>query len=65
LASRVTGQTNSVLRAADRAHVEVEASHNSWAVEPKVKHKGRAAGSGVLTYGGFDRIGPGSKRSPR
>ena len=55
----------SVLRGADRANVTVEASHNGWAVEPKVKHKGRRAGSGVLTYGVFDRIGPGSKRSLR
>ena len=54
-----------MLRAADRAHVEVEASHNARAVEPKVKHKGRGAGSVVVTYGGFDRIGPGSKRSLR
>ena len=55
----------SVLRGADRANVKVEASHNGWAVQPKVKHKGREGRSGVLTYGVFDRIGPGTKRSLR
>ena len=52
----------SVLRAADRADVEVEASHNGWAVQPKVKHQGHRTG-GVVTYGGFDKIGAGTKRS--
>jgi hypothetical protein len=52
----------SVLDAADRADVEVEASHNGWAVEPNVAHAGHRAG-GIVTYGGFDKIGPGTKRS--
>ncbi len=52
----------SVLRAADRADVKVKASHNGWAVQPKVKNKAR---HGAGTYGSFDRIGPGTKRSMR
>ncbi len=54
-----------VLHGADRADVKVKASHNGWAVQPKVKHKSRDTRSAVVTYGGFDRIGPGSKRGLR
>ena len=54
----------SVLKAADRADVKVRASHNGWAVEPKVKNPGQRT-PGALTYGGFDKIGPGTKRSTR
>jgi hypothetical protein len=55
----------SVLEGADRANVKVEASHNGWSVLPRVKHKGREGRNTVVTYGGFDRIGPGTKRSLR
>jgi hypothetical protein len=55
----------SVLRGADRADVKVTASHNGWAVLPKVKHKDRHSRNSVVIYGGFDKIGPGSKRSLR
>ena len=54
-----------VLRGADRADVKVKASHNGWAVLPKVKHKSRHSRNSVVIYGGFDRIGPGSKRAQR
>jgi hypothetical protein len=54
----------SVLKAADKADVKVRASHNGWAVEPKVKTPGHRA-PGALRYGGFDKIGAGSKRSQR
>jgi hypothetical protein len=53
-----------VLKAADKADVKVRASHNGWAVEPKVKTPGQRA-PGALRYGGFDKIGAGSKRSTR
>ena len=52
-----------MLRAADRANVKVEASHNGWAVLPRVKNKGREGRNSVVTYHGFDKIGPGTKRS--
>jgi hypothetical protein len=55
----------SVLRGADRAGVEVTASHNGWAVLPKVKSHGRNSRNSVVVYGGFDKIGPGSKRGLR
>ena len=55
----------SVLRAADRADVKVTASHNGWAVLPKVKTHGRSTRNSVVVYGGFDKIGPGSKRGQR
>ena len=54
-----------VLRGADRADVKVKAGHNGWAVLPKVKHKDRHSRNSVVIYGGFDRIGPGSKRAQR
>lgn len=55
-----------VLRGADRAGVKVSPSYNGWAVLPKVKHKDRHhSRNSVLVYGGFDRIGPGSKRALR
>ena len=55
----------SVLRGADRADVRVTASHNGWAVLPRVKHKDRRSKNSVVIYGGFDKIGPGTKRSQR
>jgi hypothetical protein len=54
-----------VLEAADRADVDVEASYNGWLVQPKVKNKHRAGRNTVVTYGAFDRIGPGTKRAQR
>jgi hypothetical protein len=54
-----------VLRGADRADIRVTASHNGWAVLPRVKHKDRHSRNSVVIYGGFDRIGPGSKRGQR
>ena len=39
-------------------------SYNGWAVLPKVKHKDRhESRNSVGVYGGFDKIGPGSKRA--
>ncbi len=56
----------SVLQGADQAHVKVSASQNGWSVLPKVKHKDRhSSHNSVVIYGGFDKIGPGSKRSMR
>jgi hypothetical protein len=54
-----------VLRGAVRADVKVAASHNGWAVLPKVKHKDRQSRNSVVIYGGFDRFGPGTKRGLR
>ena len=54
----------SVLQGADRAGVDVTPSYNGWAVLPKVKHKDRhESRNSVVVYGGFDKIGPGSKRA--
>ena len=54
----------SVLQGADRAGVKVTPSYNGWAVLPKVKHKDRhESRNSVVVYGGFDKIGPGSKRA--
>jgi len=53
---------DSVLKAADKADVKVKASHNGWAVQPKVKNPGHRAG-GLVTHAAFDKIGPGSRRS--
>jgi hypothetical protein len=52
-----------VLRGADRAGVKVKPSYNGWAVQAKVKPEERSAPDPVLSYGAFDRIGPGTKRS--
>jgi hypothetical protein len=50
------------LRGADRADVDVNASHIGWAVQPKVKHPGKGQ-RGLVAYGAFDKIGPGAKRN--
>ena len=56
----------SVLRGADNARVDVTASTNGWSVLPRVKKKDRHDGhNSVVVYGGFDKIGPGSKRGLR
>jgi hypothetical protein len=52
-----------VLEGADRADVKVEASHNGWAVLPKVNKKDDESTNSVIAYGAFDRIGPGTRRS--
>jgi hypothetical protein len=55
-----------VLQGANHANVTVTASQNGWSVLPKVKHKDRnSSRNSVVVYGGFDKIGPGSKRSLR
>jgi hypothetical protein len=51
-----------VLSGADRADVDVEPSYNGWAVLPKVKNTPESANP-VVSYGGFDRIGAGTRRS--
>jgi hypothetical protein len=51
-----------VLRGADRADVEVNASHIGWAVQPKVKHPGKGQ-RGLVAYRAFDKIGSGAKRN--
>ncbi|MGH3039257.1 MAG: hypothetical protein ACRDLZ_07620 [Gaiellaceae bacterium] len=50
------------LLGADRAGVDVEASHDGWAVLPRVK-PGASGANAVVGYAAFDRIGPGTKRS--
>ena len=52
-----------VLLAADRARVDVEASHNGWAVQPRVKGAVGDSVNSVIAYATFDRFGPGTKRS--
>ncbi|HZC14692.1 MAG TPA: hypothetical protein VE270_11805, partial [Thermoleophilaceae bacterium] len=52
-----------VLRGADRAGVKVKPSYNGWAVQPKVAVREEDTTDSVLSYGAFDRIGPGTKRS--
>ena len=52
-----------VLLAADRARVDVEASHNGWAVRPRVKGAVGDTVNSVIAYATFDRFGPGTKRS--
>jgi len=47
-----------VLEGADRADVRVKASHDGWAVLPKVK-----SNSAILSYAATDRIGKGTHRS--
>ena len=49
-----------VLQGADRAGVDVKASHNGWAVLPRVTSPEGA--NAVVGYAAFDRIGPGTKR---
>ena len=56
----------SVLSGAGHANVKVTASQNGWSVLPKVRRKDPHVGhNSVVDYGGFDKIGPGSKRSLR
>lgn len=52
-----------MLAGADRADVDVEPSYNGWAVLPKVTNKTPESANSVVAYGGFDKIGPGTRRS--
>jgi hypothetical protein len=51
-----------VLAGADAADVAVKPSYNGWAVLPKVKST-LDARNPVVAYGGFDRLGQGTRRS--
>jgi hypothetical protein len=51
-----------VLQGAERAGVDVEASHNGWSVLPRVKAPKGDGVNAIVAYAAFDRIGPGTKR---
>lgn len=65
---RARGAYEFVLLGAAAAGVTVEASYNGWSVLPEVLSKQtklRDSANSVISYGGFDKIGPGTRRSLR